>query len=764
MKIRKLISLLAATAMTVTALTGAMSVSVVSAADDYLTSGTCGKEASWIINSDGALIISGKGEMTQTEDGTSVKVWGWEKLKSCITEIIVENGVSVAGYLAFNCDGFNNFSATTKIILPPSLTSLNGFLNTNALLYRNLDDIYVYSKNVTDASTIYNSYYDGTSCTWHGSGKIWHVYKGSETENSLRNDLKLTDEDIEYLEDNAEMPTVENKTPAELEPLTEASGPAGLSSKYEWNETSKTLTFSGKGAISIADYYKNYAEETEHIVIKSGITVINSNTGIGDNSNTCGSFTGFTALKDVQLPDGITEIPVCAFRNDANLEEINFPDSLNVIGEVAFRGTKLKSINLREGMTIGGGAFNGCESLKEVTIPKNIKLENMFETGGAGMQRPSVTFANCTGLEKIIIEDGSWLGDAWNNEITPNGIPDCFCLGCTSLKTVIIKGNVEHIGEWAFNSSSLTDIYLYNTGLTTITAKGSARYEFSNPTLPIDWRDSFWTGNNPTFHVVKGSTTEQTLIDAGYLNDENTVYIADTTALETAIAEAEAIETDKYTDESVAEFTKAIENAKAILEDLTSTQDEVDSAVKAIEDAKKALEEKKEPSSDSSSNPSDSSSNPSDSSNPADSSNNPSDSSNPSGSGQSQPSNSGSSQPTSAQPVTNAPTTASPKVTPPTATKVVKPAKVKAVKLKQKKKKLNVSWKKVSGATGYEVKAATNSKFTKGKKTVTVKKNKATIKNLKPKKKYFVKVRAYKLANGRKYYGKWSKVVKKKTK
>ena len=156
--------------------------------------------------------------------------------------------------------------------------------------------------------------------------------------------------------------------------------------------------------------------------------------------------------------------------------------------------------------------------------------------------------------------------------------------------------------------------------------------------------------------------------------------------------------------------------------------------------------------------------NPSDSSNLSDSSNNPSNSSNPSGSGQSEPSNSGSSQPTSAQPATNAPTTAAPKVTPSTATKVTKPAKVKAVMLKAKKKKLNVSWRKVSGATGYEVKAARNRKFTKGKKTVTVKKNKVTIKNLKQKKKYFVKVRAYKLANGRKFYGKWSKVVKKKTK
>lgn len=95
---------------------------------------------------------------------------------------------------------------------------------------------------------------------------------------------------------------------------------------------------------------------------------------------------------------------------------------------------------------------------------------------------------------------------------------------------------------------------------------------------------------------------------------------------------------------------------------------------------------------------------------------------------------------------------------------VAKPAKVVKVKLKAKKKKLNVSWKKVKGATGYEVKAATNNKFTKNKKKVTVKKNKVTLKGLKSKKKYYVKVRAFKTVKGEKRCGKWSNVVKKKVK
>ena len=92
-----------------------------------------------------------------------------------------------------------------------------------------------------------------------------------------------------------------------------------------------------------------------------------------------------------------------------------------------------------------------------------------------------------------------------------------------------------------------------------------------------------------------------------------------------------------------------------------------------------------------------------------------------------------------------------------------KTAKVKSVKLTAKKKKLNVKWKKVNGATGYEVMYAKNNKF-KGKKTVKVKKNKVTLKRLKSKKKYFVKVRAYKTINGNTSYGKWSKTVKVKVK
>ena len=100
-----------------------------------------------------------------------------------------------------------------------------------------------------------------------------------------------------------------------------------------------------------------------------------------------------------------------------------------------------------------------------------------------------------------------------------------------------------------------------------------------------------------------------------------------------------------------------------------------------------------------------------------------------------------------------------------TSSKIKKPAKVKKVKAKNKKgKKIRVSWKKVKGAKGYQVKYALNKKFTKKKKTKLVKKTKVTLKKLKKKKKYYIKVRAYKLNGKKKVYGKWSKIVKVKVK
>lgn len=79
-----------------------------------------------------------------------------------------------------------------------------------------------------------------------------------------------------------------------------------------------------------------------------------------------------------------------------------------------------------------------------------------------------------------------------------------------------------------------------------------------------------------------------------------------------------------------------------------------------------------------------------------------------------------------------------------------------------KSKQIKVSWKKQTTQTsGYQIQYSTSSKFTKNTtKTVTVKgaKNTSkTISKLKGKKKYYVRVRTYKVVNKKNYYSAWSK-------
>ena len=92
--------------------------------------------------------------------------------------------------------------------------------------------------------------------------------------------------------------------------------------------------------------------------------------------------------------------------------------------------------------------------------------------------------------------------------------------------------------------------------------------------------------------------------------------------------------------------------------------------------------------------------------------------------------------------------------------KISAPAKVKIKKAKAGKKKIKVTWTKQTDADGFEIQVATNKKFTKNLKVVTVKKGTAgskTIKKLKKGKKYYVRVRAYKNVKNGKVYGKFSK-------
>ena len=82
---------------------------------------------------------------------------------------------------------------------------------------------------------------------------------------------------------------------------------------------------------------------------------------------------GCAALKNVTLPDTLTNIGTGTFNGCASLEKIDLPAGLTEIGKEA---------------------FNGCESLKEAIIPDGVT------------EIPSYAFTGCLALEKVELPEG----------------------------------------------------------------------------------------------------------------------------------------------------------------------------------------------------------------------------------------------------------------------------------------------------------------------------------------------------------------------
>ena len=101
-----------------------------------------------------------------------------------------------------------------------------------------------------------------------------------------------------------------------------------------------------------------------------------------------------------------------------------------------------------------------------------------------------------------------------------------------------------------------------------------------------------------------------------------------------------------------------------------------------------------------------------------------------------------------------------------TATFKILPKPVELSSLKAGKKSLTAKWKKGSKIDGYEIQYSLKSNFKSAKKIEIsgAGTKKAEINSLKKKKTYYVRIRTYKEADGKKYYSEWSDPMEQKTK
>ena len=107
------------------------------------------------------------------------------------------------------------------------------------------------------------------------------------------------------------------------------------------------------------------------------------------------SFGGCTNLISVEIPDTVKTVSNGAFDSCTGLKKVVLPPDLSEISSYLFRDTALTEIKIPETVNnIGSYAFYGCKELKTVTIP------------GKAYSVGEHAFEGCTGLESVYLQEG----------------------------------------------------------------------------------------------------------------------------------------------------------------------------------------------------------------------------------------------------------------------------------------------------------------------------------------------------------------------
>lgn len=203
---------------------------------------------------------------------------------------------------------------------------------------------------------------------------------------------------------------------------------------YKYDESTKTLTFSGEGEMNVystdifGDTYikpewSDLKDEVEHVIINEGVTDIGKH-----------AFLSFSKLQDVKIASTVEIIDVAAFEECKALAEITLPKGLKEFGEEAFFGcSSLTSISIPEKVTyLPDCIFQSCSSLK------NIDLGNVRKFG-------KQVFQYC-GFEKFVIPDGV------------KTLSENMFFSCRNMKTIDIPACVDTIESGAFYYCQLDTI------------------------------------------------------------------------------------------------------------------------------------------------------------------------------------------------------------------------------------------------------------------------------------------------------------------
>ena len=188
-----------------------------------------------------------------------------------------------------------------------------------------------------------------------------------------------------------------------------------------------------------------------------------------------------------------------AFFRCNSLQEITLPKNLKHVGSSAFYNCdQLKDIILpSEVETIGGNAFDGCYNLSSVQFPPSLKRIESYAFSGCG----NLSSINLPGLTSISENTFS---------------------GCSNLKEVKLPSTLERIGNNAFeNCINLTKVYTYTVLPINIDQNTFTNFKATTLYVPTQSYDNYyWSTQWGQFKEIKEFDEPYTYI---YLDNEFTL-------------------------------------------------------------------------------------------------------------------------------------------------------------------------------------------------------------------------------------------------
>lgn len=183
-----------------------------------------------------------------------------------------------------------------------------------------------------------------------------------------------------------------------------------------------------------------------------GITSVNLSDGVSEIGE--GAFLG-SGITSINIPNTVTHIDNYAFTGCLSLTELQIGDHVQTIGDECFRYCPIKSVVIPASVSaIGEATFLGCTMLESAVINGSIKKM------GTGF------FGNCKKLTSVTlpatleeIGDQAFAGCSALTTITlPEGLKklcDEVFVECPLLNSVTLPSSLEEIGYFAFPGSML---------------------------------------------------------------------------------------------------------------------------------------------------------------------------------------------------------------------------------------------------------------------------------------------------------------------